>query len=408
MSLISSGLLVTSRCILSLSPALSCLDVLIKDYYLSLSPRLRVPVPPSCVHRDRRPDLQQYAAPIYLVLFCLFFEKFLFCSWVLCLSRGKEVAARHPALARVKWAWEFGGIAASPLAASPLARRSREITPSSAAPQPSSRVAAPPSPPFAGVHAAVRGSPNPPFAGEGRCDLRLSPAGRSRGNCRRHRRCRPRLTQTRRSREIAAAVDAAIRGYPTFDAIRGRSTPPSAAPSSPPFMGDSRRRLRGKPTRWPWLPQIVAAGSPLTQCPPARRWLKPAGSPLTQAHRLPQSLAPWIITCIITRGNSAKVASASALHTRMLTGANQESQMAAFSLNGILRTQHRQVSNFNECYSIHCSCPLVKTFVLSVIIRVCHCFAFTTVQWIRRRWLVWLSGGGANLHIHRSAYSKWG
>ncbi len=46
--------------------------------------------------------------------------------------------------------------------------------------------------------------------------------------------------------------------------------------------------------------------------------------------------------------------------------------------------------------------------VLSVIIRVCHCFAFTTVQWIRRHWLVWLSGGGANLHIHRSAYSKWG
>ncbi len=32
--------------------ALSCL-VWIKDYYLSLSPRLRVPVPPSCVHRDR-------------------------------------------------------------------------------------------------------------------------------------------------------------------------------------------------------------------------------------------------------------------------------------------------------------------------------------------------------------------
>ncbi len=29
----------------------SCLDV-IKDYYLSLRPRLRVLVPPSCVHRD--------------------------------------------------------------------------------------------------------------------------------------------------------------------------------------------------------------------------------------------------------------------------------------------------------------------------------------------------------------------
>ncbi len=48
---ISSGLLVTPRCILSVSLALSCL-VKIKDYYLSLSPRLRVPVPPSCVHRD--------------------------------------------------------------------------------------------------------------------------------------------------------------------------------------------------------------------------------------------------------------------------------------------------------------------------------------------------------------------
>ncbi len=40
------------RCILSLSPALSCLVLpwcLINDYYLSLCPRLRVPVPPSCV-----------------------------------------------------------------------------------------------------------------------------------------------------------------------------------------------------------------------------------------------------------------------------------------------------------------------------------------------------------------------
>ncbi len=46
------------RCILSMSvmpcPALSCLDVSIKYYYLSLRPRLRVPVPPSCVHRDSR------------------------------------------------------------------------------------------------------------------------------------------------------------------------------------------------------------------------------------------------------------------------------------------------------------------------------------------------------------------
>ncbi len=37
--------------------SLSCLDVLIKYYYLSLRPRLRVPVPPSCVHRDSIIDL---------------------------------------------------------------------------------------------------------------------------------------------------------------------------------------------------------------------------------------------------------------------------------------------------------------------------------------------------------------
>ncbi len=41
-----------SRCILPVSPALSCHDVLIKYYNLSLYPRPHVPVPPSCVHRD--------------------------------------------------------------------------------------------------------------------------------------------------------------------------------------------------------------------------------------------------------------------------------------------------------------------------------------------------------------------
>ncbi len=34
------------------SLALSSLDVYIKDYNLSLRPRLRVPVSPCCVHRD--------------------------------------------------------------------------------------------------------------------------------------------------------------------------------------------------------------------------------------------------------------------------------------------------------------------------------------------------------------------
>ncbi len=49
----SSGQLVTSPVYpVHVSHALSCLDVSIKYYYLSLRPRLRVPVPPSCVHRD--------------------------------------------------------------------------------------------------------------------------------------------------------------------------------------------------------------------------------------------------------------------------------------------------------------------------------------------------------------------
>ncbi len=49
----SSGLLVTSPVYpVHVSHALSCLDVSIKYYYLSLCPRLRVPVPPSCVHHD--------------------------------------------------------------------------------------------------------------------------------------------------------------------------------------------------------------------------------------------------------------------------------------------------------------------------------------------------------------------
>ncbi len=132
---------------------------LIKYYYLSLRPRLRVLVPPCCVHRDRRPDLTVSGA--HSPRFVFVFESFILFQ-CLCLSRGKEVAARHPALAHVKWAWEFGGIAtsaASPLAVSPHARRSREISatgggsPKPAGWLPSSRVAAPPGVPFAGDHA---------------------------------------------------------------------------------------------------------------------------------------------------------------------------------------------------------------------------------------------------------------
>ncbi len=88
--------------------------------------------PPSCVHRDRRPDRQQYAAPIHLVLFCSFFVKFLFVPEFLsvCPAAWKSPLV-IPAIAHCKSAWEFGGIAASaasPLAASRHARRSRKIS----------------------------------------------------------------------------------------------------------------------------------------------------------------------------------------------------------------------------------------------------------------------------------------
>ncbi len=155
------------RLVYSLFPGVSCLWALscpalmfIKYYYLSLRPHLRVLVPPSCVHRDRRPDLTVSGthSPRFVFHFQKYFVLFLFC-----LFRGKEVAARHPAIAHCKSAWEFGGIAASPLAASPHARRSREISaagggsPKPASWLPSSRVAAPPGVPFAGDHAT--GSP---------------------------------------------------------------------------------------------------------------------------------------------------------------------------------------------------------------------------------------------------------
>ncbi len=105
-------------------PALPCPDVFIKDYYLSLSPRLRVPVPPSCVHRDRRPDLTVSGAQSPRIVF-RFQKSFLL---FFCLSRGKEVTTCPPAIAHCRTAWEFGGIAVSPLAASPHARRSQEIS----------------------------------------------------------------------------------------------------------------------------------------------------------------------------------------------------------------------------------------------------------------------------------------
>ncbi len=81
------------RLVYSLLPGVSCLSalscpalmsclVLIKYYYLSLCPRLRVPVPPSCVHRDRRPDPNCKRRPF--TPFCFPFSK-VFCFVPVCL-----------------------------------------------------------------------------------------------------------------------------------------------------------------------------------------------------------------------------------------------------------------------------------------------------------------------------------
>ncbi len=75
-----------------------------------------------------------------------------------------------------------------------------------------------------------------------------------------HRR-RPRLTQARRLREI----DAIVRGSPR-PTDRGRSKPPSVAHPGLPIAGDIRRRPR--------LPQVTPLASPPgvhLASPPARR-----------------------------------------------------------------------------------------------------------------------------------------
>ncbi len=71
-------------------PCQCCLDVYIKDYYLSLRPRLRVLVPPSCVHRDRRPDQNRKRRPFTPICFP-FLKVFLFCF---CLSVPRQGSRR--------------------------------------------------------------------------------------------------------------------------------------------------------------------------------------------------------------------------------------------------------------------------------------------------------------------------
>ncbi len=73
---------------------MSYLDV-IKYYYLSLSPRLRVPVPPSCVHRDRRPDQTVSGAPSPRFVF-LFSKVFCFELFVSVPRQGSRHSSFRP------------------------------------------------------------------------------------------------------------------------------------------------------------------------------------------------------------------------------------------------------------------------------------------------------------------------
>ncbi len=142
-------------------PALSCLDVLIKYYYLSLYPRLRVPVPPSCVHRDRRPDLTVSGAPSPRFVLFVFWKVFI-CS---CLSVPWQ-GSRHSS-SRLSPLQEGVGVRrdchecreSNGRDALLPADRGRYLPPAVALPSPpaGSQVAAPPGVPFAGDHAT--GSP---------------------------------------------------------------------------------------------------------------------------------------------------------------------------------------------------------------------------------------------------------
>ncbi len=130
---------------------MSYLDVL--NMIIWVCPRLRVPVPPSCVHRDRRPDLTVSGAHSPRFVF-LFFKSLLFCAYVLSVSRQgscrsssrssprkmRGSSAGPPRVPRVLWSRALFGPPAGALPSPPAgclvtglplpqARRSREITP---------------------------------------------------------------------------------------------------------------------------------------------------------------------------------------------------------------------------------------------------------------------------------------
>ncbi len=97
---------VCESCLVLLCPALMSL----LNINLCLYPRLRVPVSPSCVHRDRRPDRNRKRHPFTPFCFRFFKSFYLFLS--VCPATRKSPLV-IPAIAHCKSAWEFSGIAAS-------------------------------------------------------------------------------------------------------------------------------------------------------------------------------------------------------------------------------------------------------------------------------------------------------
>ncbi len=196
-------------------------------------------VSPCCVLRDRRPDLTVSVVPsprfvLFVFQVCYFVPVF--------VPRGQ----------------------ASPLAASPDARRSREFTPPFAAlPSRGSREF---TPPFAALPS--RGSRDfmPRFAAQpSRRSRELTPPFAA--------------LPSRRSREFMPP----FADHPALSS-RGMTPPSTANPSPPACLWLNARRPAS---------DSMPAGLPLIPARQECRWLKLAGLPLTQARRIAADSCHW-------------------------------------------------------------------------------------------------------------------
>ncbi len=232
---------VCEYCLVLPCPAMSCLDVLLNIIiWVYILVCVFLFLPRVCTVTEDQTKTVSGA-----ILFSVFKSFYFVPVFVYVCPAAWKSPLVIPAIAHCKLAWEFGRIAAnvaSPLAASPHARRSWEISvagggsPKPAGSLPSSRVAAPPGAPFAGDHAT--GSP-----------LTQCPPARLWLNARR----------------------------PASDSM----------PAGPPLSQSPPDRGRLNARR---IARRIAADS----SPPDCRWLKPTGSALIHARWPPLSLAPWI------------------------------------------------------------------------------------------------------------------